>query len=123
MEGQLNLLAVEGAGDPRGTRGGSTGSFDEGAARMEQARPVESAQLRRLILRLAVQFGGEFHGDMLTRVVLSQRNMIGAQVSGLVRCGYLEPTGQRRRSVNPASHGRKSEVYRLTAKGREAARA
>lgn len=85
---------------------------------METARPVESKQLRRMILRLAAEYGGEFHGDMLTRVAISERNMIGAQVSALVRAGYLEPTGHRRRSANPASHGRKSDVYRLTAKGR-----
>ena len=43
--------------------------------------------------------------------------MLGAVVGGLVRSGCIEETGERRRSGDPASHGRKSNVFRLCVGG------
>lgn len=41
----------------------------------------------------------------------------GGVIGGLVRSGVIEPTGERRKMTDVRSHGRKTDVYRLTPRG------
>lgn len=62
----------------------------------------------------------EWHRDDL-RIPLAaaDKNVLGAVVNGLIRSGRIVETGGRRKSSDPASHGRKSNVYRLRDSGRD----
>lgn len=60
--------------------------------------------------------GHLFHADMLDGLVLEQPNVVGAAVRALVVNGALMDTGDRRPGSG-SSHGRRSNVYRLTGQG------
>lgn len=102
------------------------------ALRTAQAPPIE--QIRRdledvkrewsLIVREAIRAvfreKGEFHADDLAPLGIpdEHRNIIGAQIAGLVGAGRIEEIG-RRKSTIPSRHGAKSGVYKLTKLGQE----
>jgi hypothetical protein len=96
-----------------GERGGSTASLEQGQALIEEHKASLSLAVRNDIL-IHLEQNGEWHRDNLTiEVPASSKNVVGAVVSGLISSGLIQETGERRRSSDPASHGRKSNVYRL----------
>lgn len=74
------------------------------------------------IVRIAAVYE-EYHGDYLAEELVTERNIIGAAVNALVKQGFLASTGEHRKGRSPASHGRRSYVYRLTWRGKQLARA
>ena len=101
-----------------GTRGGSPDVLSRGKAEelMREWKPDEFGHLQARIMLLAAD---GFHGEQLEAVELSERNMIGAAVGGLVRQGLIRATGDHVASTSPASHRRRSYVYGLTGRGRD----
>ncbi len=96
-----------------GERGGSTATLDEGIARIEQHKPILSNAIRFDILDW-LETHPEWHRNHLrVAVPADSKNAVGAVVNALIRSGKIEETGERRKSSDPASHGRKSNVYRL----------
>lgn len=96
-----------------GERGGSTRSLDEGIELIEQHRASLAQSLRADIVAYLSEHG-EWHRDNLrVTVPADSKNAVGAVVNGLIRSGVIVETGERRKSADPASHARKSNVYRL----------
>jgi hypothetical protein len=103
-----------------GERGGSTATFEEGQDLIE-AQKIHWREAIRTDILETLDVAGEWHADDLITlgVPADCKNVIGAAVGALVNRGLIEETGERRKSTAPESHGRKSNVYRLTAKGRQ----
>ncbi len=98
-----------------GERGGSTSTLEQGQALIQEHKASLAMAIRNDILIHLEQYG-EWHRDNLSiEVPAESKNAVGAVVSGLIKSGKIEETGERRRSSDPASHGRKSNVYRLRA--------
>lgn len=102
----------------QGIRGGTTRSFDEAATVIELHKRQASELIESAIWQ-ALKDRGEFHADDLVALDIpaDSLNAIGARVNAFVRRGYMVEVG-RRKSANPASNGRKSNVYAITDKGR-----
>jgi hypothetical protein len=103
-----------------GERGGSTATFEEGQDLIE-AQKIHWREAIRTDILETLDVAGEWHADDLITlgVPADCKNVIGAAVGALVNRGLIEETGDRRKSTAPESHGRKSNVYRLTTKGRQ----
>lgn len=101
----------------QGIRGGTTRSLDE-AATVIDLHKRQASELIESAIWGALKAKGEFHADDLLGcdIPADSLNAIGARVNAFVRRGYMVEIG-RRRSANPASNGRKSNVYRVTDKG------
>jgi len=102
----------------QGIRGGTTGSLREGAEVIELHRR-EASELIESAIWDALRARGEFHADDLLgcEIPADALNAIGARVGAMVTRGYMREIG-RRKSTNPASHGRKSNLYEITPAGR-----
>lgn len=100
-----------------GSRGGSVASLPQARKLFQKWKREEMGWLKARILYIAEQ-KGEFHGDDLEDVRLSERNLIGAVVNALARGHLIVSTGEHRRGSSEASHGRRSYVYVLTPLGR-----
>lgn len=105
--------------DRAGQRGGPVPplTLEAAIALLKEWRGEEMGWVRARIVQLARRHG-EYHADQLAEVQLAQPNVIGAAVRALMSGGYIEPTGERRRNEAKAAHGRRSDVYRLTERGR-----
>ena len=103
-----------------GERGGSFVTFDQAADAIEAAKP-EWSTLIRLTIESALIESGFFHADDLVALEIPEAHKacVGAQVSGMISRRYMEETGVRRSTSDPAGHARKSAVYRITELGRE----
>lgn len=102
----------------QGVRGGTTATLDE-AATVIDLHKRQASELIESAIWAALEAKGEFHADDLLQVDVpaDALNAIGARVNAFVRRGYMVEIG-RRKSANPASNGRKSNVYRITPAGR-----
>jgi hypothetical protein len=103
-----------------GERGGTTATFQEAQDLIDAQKAHWREAIRHDILE-TLEVAGEWHSDDLIPlgVPADCKNVIGAAVGALVNQGLIEETGERRKSAAPESHGRKSNVYRLTPRGRE----
>lgn len=99
-----------------GERGGTTTSLPEAQQLIEQHKAQLTAAVRADILD-HLHHHGVWHADDLRVDLTGHRNILGAVVIGLINRGIIRETGERRRSTAPASHGRKSNCYRLTQGG------
>lgn len=101
-----------------GERGGSTATLEEAEELLEARKANWSATIRLSILE-SLEIHGRFHAsDLLTLGIPADcKNCVGAQVMAVVRQGLMEETGQRISSPDPAGHGRRSAVYRITEAG------
>ena len=100
-----------------GERGGVTATAEEGFALVEQHKPVLSNAIRYDILDWLESHSTWHRNDLRVDVPPESKNAVGAVVNGLIRSGKIVETGERRKSSDPASHGRKSNCYRLTGGG------
>jgi hypothetical protein len=102
-----------------GERGGSTATLGDAQDLIDAQKAHWREAIRHDILE-TLELAGEWHADDLVAlgVPADCKNVIGAAVGALVNQGLIEETGERRKSTAPESHGRKSNVYRLTTKGR-----
>ena len=100
-----------------GERGGSTRDLDSGVALIEQHKPVLSNAIRYDILDWLESHSVWHRNDLRVDVPPESKNAVGAVVNGLIRSGRIVETGERRKSSDPASHGRKSNCYRLAGGG------
>ena len=107
-----------------GSRGGSFPplTLEQAQGLFAHWRRDEWGWLRTVIIRIAAQ-KGEFHADYIAEQQLTERNMIGAAVNALCNQGFLTSTGEHRKGRSKVSHGRRSYVYTLTARGRALSRA
>lgn len=98
-----------------GERGGGFASFKDAAELMETHKELWSATIRQGILEV-LEAHDTFHAaDLLPlRIPADCKNIVGAQTNALVRRGFMAETGERRATSNPAGHGRRSAVYRIT---------
>ena len=96
-----------------GERGGVTASAEEGFALVETHKPVLSNAIRFDILDWLESHSTWHRNDLRVEVPADSKNAVGAVVSGLISSGAIVETGERRKSADPASHSRKSNVYRL----------
>jgi hypothetical protein len=96
-----------------GERGGSTVTAEQGFALVEQHKPVLSNAIRFDILDWLESHSTWHRNDLRVDVPPESKNAVGAVVNGLIRSGRIVETGERRKSSDPASHARKSNVYRL----------
>ena len=101
-----------------GERGGSVVSLDEARELQEAHKELWSATIRGEIREL-LAVHGMYHADDLIALGIPAdcKNIVGAQTNALVRQGWMEETGERRSTSDPAGHGRRSAVYRITALG------
>lgn len=100
-----------------GERGGTTGTADEGFDVIETFKHTIADQVRLDILGWLGSHSTWHRDDLRVSLSPADKNVLGAVVGGLVRSGCIEETGERRRSGDPASHGRKSNVFRLCVGG------
>lgn len=102
-----------------GSRGGPKPPMTkERAMRLyETWRADEYGGVKAEILRIACE-KGEVHGDDVAHLALGERNIVGIAFNSLRGSNLLQSTGEHRVSKNPASHGRRSYVYRPTQEGR-----
>jgi hypothetical protein len=102
-----------------GERGGTTSSLDEARERQEAHKALWSQTIRQAILE-TLEVHGTYHADdLLTLGIPAEcKNIVGAQTNAIVRQGLMAETGERRSTSDPAGHGRRSAVYRITEKGR-----
>lgn len=101
-----------------GERGGRTATLEAGIDLIEIHKGELAAAVRADILR-HLESHVEWHRDDLTvHLPADSKNVLGAVVNGLVRSGRIVETGERRRSAEPAAHGRRSSVYRRGGDGR-----
>lgn len=98
--------------DRTGTRGGFTGSYEQGEAALEGHRPDEVRAVQNAIIGCC-KLNGECHADDVAFVQVTERNVVGVAFRALAEAGVIESTGEHRASKLPAAHGRKSYVYRL----------
>jgi len=96
-----------------GERGGFTATAEQGFALVEQHKPVLSNAIRFDILDWLENHSSWHRNDLRVDVPPESKNAVGAVVNGLIRSGRIVETGERRKSSDPASHARKSNVYRL----------
>jgi hypothetical protein len=102
-----------------GERGGSTATLTEAEELMEAHKALWSQTIRLAILE-SLEIHGLYHADDLLTLGIPAdcKNIVGAQTNALVRQGLMEETGERRSTSDPAGHGRRSAVYRITDLGR-----
>jgi hypothetical protein len=102
-----------------GERGGSTATLTEAEELMEAHKALWSQTIRQAIFE-SLEIEGYFHADDLLTLGIPPdcKNIVGAQVNALVRQGYMAETGERRSTSDPAGHGRRSAVYRITDLGK-----
>ena len=102
-----------------GERGGNTASLDEAQELQEAHKALWSQTIREAILE-SLDIEGQFHADDLLTLGIPAdcKNIVGAQVNALVRQRVMAETGERRSTSDPAGHGRRSAVYRITDLGR-----
>jgi len=105
-----------------GERGGNTASLEDGVRLIETHKGFISRVIRDDILDWLSTNGTWHRDDLRVHVPAESKNAIGAAVISLVRQGRIVETGERRKSSDPASHGRKSNVYRVSSKLRAAPR-
>lgn len=100
-----------------GERGGRTATAEQGFEAIETFKHTIADQVRADILGW-LDGHATWHRDNL-RVPLApaDKNAVGAVVGGLVSSGVIVETGERRKSADPASHGRKSNVFKLQRSG------
>lgn len=96
-----------------GERGGTTPDLDSGVALIETHKPVLSNAIRFDILDWLESHSTWHRNDLRVEVPADSKNAVGAVVSGLISSGTIVETGERRKSSDPASHGRKSNVFKL----------
>jgi hypothetical protein len=98
-----------------GERGGSTATLTEAEELMEAHKALWSQTIRLAILE-SLEIHGLYHADDLLTLGIPAdcKNIVGAQTNALVRQGLMEETGERRSTSDPAGHGRRSAVYRIT---------
>lgn len=97
-----------------GERGGGFETFEAAAALLQTFKGDWSAAVRADILQ-HLESHPEWHRDDLrVQLPADSKNVLGAVVNGLVRSGRIVETGERRASSEPAAHGRRSSVYRLS---------
>lgn len=89
-------------------------------AEQERAKAHWSAIVHEGIVE-ALRERGEFHADDLIELGIpdEHRNVIGAQVAGVVGKRWMKKTGWRR-STAPSRHGNGAWIFELTEKGQEA---
>lgn len=102
--------------DRSGERGGpvppNTLATATAQVEAEQVRASWLAWLRKRIIE-TIDARGEYHADDLADVVgMPTPNLLGIAVNQLLRQGVIESTGEHRAGKAPASHGRRSYVYR-----------
>lgn len=100
-----------------GERGGTTGTADEGFDVIETFKHTIADQVRQDILGWLGSHSTWHRDDLRIPLAASDKNVLGAVVNGLIRSGKIVETGERRKSSDPAAHGRKSNCYRLTGGG------
>ena len=102
-----------------GERGGTTGSLQEAEALQEQHKSAVKNRVRQRIEDVLCETG-HFHSEDLISLDLDpdDKNIIGSQIGAFSRAGWMVETGVRRASSSVSR--RKSSVYRITVKGREA---
>lgn len=98
-----------------GECGGSTATLTEAEELMEAHKALWSQTIRLAILE-SLEIHGLYHADDLLTLGIPAdcKNIVGAQTNALVRQGLMEETGERRSTSDPAGHGRRSAVYRIT---------
>lgn len=96
-----------------GERGGSTATLEAGVALIEEHRASLAQSIRDDILSWLTQYGEWHRNNLRVEVPADSKNAVGAVVIGLINSGVIEETGERRKSDDPASHGRKSNCYRF----------
>lgn len=103
-----------------GERGGTTVSLEQAEALHLEHRREWSARIRWRIAEVLVDTG-RFHADDLVDLDIpaDHKNIVGASVGAAVRKGHMVETGVRRRTSDPAGHGRRSAVYEVTERGRK----
>ena len=103
-----------------GERGGTVHSVDEARELQEERKPHWSALIRQSILD-TLEATGAWHADDLIALDIPAdcKNIVGAQTNALLRQGIMAETGVRRSTSDPAGHGRRSAVYRITELGRQ----
>lgn len=102
-----------------GERNGTTASLEEARELQEAHKALWSQTIRQAILE-TLEVHGTYHADdLLTLGIPAEcKNIVGAQTNAIVRQGLMAETGERRSTSDPAGHGRRSAVYRITEKGR-----
>lgn len=96
-----------------GERGGKTATLEAGIALVEEHKASLAQSIRADILAWLDQYPSWHRDNLRVNIPADSKNALGAVVGGLVRAGIIEETGERRPSSDPASHSRKSSVYRL----------
>lgn len=100
-----------------GERGGTTPTLDQAQRFILAHKGNLAAQIRADILDW-LETHDEWHAnDLRVPVPADSRNVMPAVVAGLVGGKVIEKTGERRKATAKASHGRDSNVFRLTAGG------
>lgn len=108
------MIANHPNGASLGERGGTTSSLKEASDLIETHKDDLAAAVRADILD-HLESRPEWHRDDLrVQLPAASKNVLGAVVNGLVRSGRIVETGERRASSEPAAHGRRSSVYRLS---------
>lgn len=97
-----------------GERGGTTATLEAGIALVEEHKASLAQSIREDILAWLSQYPSWHRDNLRIEIPADSKNALGAVVNGLIRSGVIEETGERRASSDPASHRRKSSVYRLT---------
>jgi hypothetical protein len=102
-----------------GERNGTTASLEEARELQEAHKALWSQTIRQAILE-TLEVHGTYHADDLLTLGIPAdcKNIVGAQTNAIVRQGLMAETGERRSTSDPAGHGRRSAVYRITKKGR-----
>lgn len=100
-----------------GERGGRFATVEQGFGAIETFKHTIADQVRQDILGWLGSHSTWHRDDLRVSLSPADKNVLGAVVGGLVRSGCIEETGERRRSGDPASHGRKSNVFRLCVGG------
>lgn len=98
-----------------GERGGTTASLNDARRFIEAHKGDRVAQLRSDILDW-LDTHAEWHVNDLR--VPDPDRIIGSVVAGLIAQRRIEKTGERRKATAKASHGRDSNVFRLSTGGR-----
>ena len=100
-----------------GERGGSTATFQDGADLIDLHKGNLKARVRADILDWLESHPTWHANDLRVAVPANSRNVMPAVLAGLTRSGLIEKTGERRKATAKASHGRDSNVFRLSADG------
>lgn len=96
-----------------GERGGFTATAEQGFDAIETFKHSIADQVRLDILGWLEGHSTWHRDDLRIPLASADKNVLGAVVNGLIRSGKIVETGERRKSSDPAAHGRKSNVYRL----------